>query len=92
MPLLKDDRRGLGAIIIRKMRGLPSNLEPTFPESPSEESMFMQESESDVSMALASASREMMESLKMDDAQKFQTALSNFIQIMSDKKDKEFEV
>lgn len=80
--LLKDNKKGLVTIIMKRMQGMSPDTTPSF--SKSEKPMKAKQvdgAEQDSSMALESSAKSMMQALKADDASSFAKSLKSFIKM-----------
>ena len=83
--ILKDDKKGLVTLIMKRMKGSHRDMSPSYHEyEHAEEAPTKDGAEQDNSMALESASEDMMEAIKNSDASLFKSALMSFIEMSRD--------
>jgi len=83
--LLKDNKKGLVTIIMKRMKGGSSDMSPDFKKEHASVAPRKNGAEQDDSVALSSAAEEMISAIKSDDASKFTSALKSFIEMCEDK-------
>ena len=82
--LLKDNKKGLVTVIMKRMKGMSPDMTPSFDRS--EKAMTNQKdgAEQDYEMAMESASKSMIDAIKSGDAKSFSSSLKSFIELCED--------
>lgn len=80
--LLKDNKKGLVTLIMKRMKGGSEDMSPSFGKA---ESVKLKDgAEQDNSIGLDSAASEMMEAIKSGDPKSFKNSLLSFIEMCKD--------
>lgn len=88
--LLKDDKKGLVTIIMKRMKGMSPDMSPSFDKSEkSIKAPTKDGAETDYDIAMESSAKSMMEALKSNDPKSFSKSLKSFIELCCDYDDKE---
>lgn len=81
--LLKDDKKGLVTIIMKRMKGGDNNMSPSFSSDERSEEMTMEDgAEQDNEVALNSCAEDMMNAIKSGNTQKLKTSLKSFMEMI----------
>lgn len=80
--LLKDRRKGLTTLIMKKMKGYENNMSPSMEYA--SDAKMKDGAEQDNTIALDSAAEEVMQAMKDGNAKEMKNALKSFIMMVVD--------